>query len=758
MTTQHFEALRRAVEGRYRLEQEIAEGGMATVYLVQDLKHQRRVALKYMHSSPIDSAAERFLREIGVTARLSHPHILPLLDSGEALGLPYYVMPFVDGETLRDRLERETRLSIDDAVHLAREIADALDYAHAQGVIHRDIKPANILLSGRHALVADFGVAKAMNSLMVERSRTRAGFIVGTLAYMSPEQAVGDELIDARSDVFSLGAMMYEMLTGKKAFEAASEREMLARRFTHASPSVQAERPEVPRELDRVIARSLSADPADRHRTAGEFEIALAAAWGSGGAPVDSIHITDDSQAAPSLAVLPFENLSGDVDNDYLSDGITEEILTSLARRRTIRVCARVSSFAMRNSPDDVRAIARRLGVRHVLTGTIRRAQNRLRVSVQLIDAHDGFERWSERYDRMLEDVFAIQDEIGTAIARSLNATLLGEEMAAPVPVTPPRIEVYETFLRGRFFWNRRTSDGARRAIACFQEAIALDPSYSPAHAGLADLLVTQAIYGMVHPTDAMRQAREAAETALRLSPGLSEARAALASVVALHDWDRQGAESMFRQAIALNPQYLSAHQGLAVLCLTPAKRFDEALAEMHRALALDPLSPILRVTLSSVFMYAREFAQAVETAASVLELDPGFAPAHYFLCQSFVQLGDTKTAIAHGEQAVEYSGSSSETLSALGLALAAHGKTDQARDIIRSLEERARSAYVSPTHRAHVHLGLGEHQVALDLLTQAAALRVPDLTWLSVRPIYDTVRDDPRFGALLRQLNLSSA
>ncbi len=428
----------------------------------------------------------------------------------------------------------------------------------------------------------------------------------------------------------------------------------------------------------------------------------------------------------PSLAVLPFENLSGDVENEYLSDGITEEILTALAQRRTIRVCARVSSFAMRKSPDDVRAIASRLGVRNVLTGTVRRVQDRLRVSVQLIDARDGFERWSERYDRTIADVFAIQDEIGAAIAGSLNATLLGEAMPAPPPAAPPSIQVYEIFLRGRFLWKRRAGDGTRRASECFKQAIALDPSYSPAHAGLADAWVTQAIYGMALPNDAMQQARQAAETALELNPGLPEARAALATVVAVHDWDWPRAESMFRQAIALNPQYPSAHQGLAVLCLTPAKRFDEALDEMQRALTLDPLSPVLRVTLSSVLLYAREFEKAVQVAQSVVDLDPGFAPAHYFLCQSFVQLGDMNPAIDHGEQAVQFSGSSSETLSALGSALAAHGKQEQARAIIGSLEARARSSYVSPTHRAHIHLGLGEIDVAMDLLEQGGVQTDP--------------------------------
>ncbi len=751
------EALRQALAARYRVEREIAVGGMAAVYLVVDLKHQRNVALKIMHDTVMEQGAERFLREIGVTARFSHPHILPLLDSGEALGMPYYVMPFVDGETLKDRLARESRLSVADALPIAIEVADALAYAHAHGVIHRDIKPANILLSGKHALVADFGVAKAMSSsTAITEDQTRVGLIVGTLAYMSPEQALGEPTIDSRSDIYSLAVVLYEMLVGEPIFAGATPREMLAKRFLPTPPSARAVRPEISVEIDRVLGRALASNPDDRYASAGEFEDALTAAWRSGAHSTGSIRIVGETAATPSLAVLPFENLSGDANNEYLSDGIAEEILTALSRRRTIRVCARQSSFAMRASQDDVRTVAQRLGVQNVVTGSVRRAADRLRVSVQLINARDGFLRWSDRYDRQVSDVFAIQEEIGASVANALHTTLMPSTLPTVDPAPPPGLEVYETFLRGRFFGNRRTAEGMRRAIECFQDALKLDPSYAPALAGIADAWVTQAIYGQAAPAHAMREARTAAEHALQLDAGLADARVALATVSAAHDWDRAAAESMFRHALGINPMLPAAYQGLAIMTLIPARRVDEAIRAMQRALMLDPLSPLLRVTLCSVLLYARRYDRAVEAAQTVLDLDVNFAPAHYFLSQALTQLGRDAQALEHAELAVTHSNGSSETVALLGHALGRAGEVVRADEIARGLDRRALTEYVSPTHRAQVRLGLGQNTRALELLEEACEARASDLVWLGVRPLYDPLRGEPRFIALLERMHLA--
>jgi serine/threonine-protein kinase len=733
---------------------------MATVYLAQDRKHGRRVALKVLTSSRLDeSANERFLREIGLTARLSHPHILPLLDSGSVLGVPYYAMPYVEGESLHDRLAREGRLPVDDAVRIALEVADALAYAHAQGVIHRDIKPANILLSGRHAVVADFGIAKAMHSIAPDSGVTQAGLIVGTLAYMSPEQAMGEPMLDARSDVFSLGAVLYEMLTGERPFHAPTPQAMLARRLSGATPSAHDAHDGVPREVDEVVQRALAISIEERFSTATEFEQALGSAFRSSGAfRTGTIRVTGLPKEIPSLAVLPFENLSGDTENEFLSDGITEEILTQLSRRRTIRVCARASSFAFRRQQTDVRLIGERLGVRHLLMGSVRRAANRLRVTAQLVDASDGFQRWSERYDRTVDDVFAIQDEIGASIAQALDVTLLGREIPMPAVDRPARLDVYDAYLRGRFLWNRRTEESTRRSIECFSHAITRDSRYANAHAGLADAWVTLAIYGSAPPDEAMNAARAAAETALSLDPGLAEARTVLGLVLAAHEWQWSAAERAFREAIALNPQYPPAFQGLASVCLTPRGDIDGAVAAMQTALALDPLSPVMRTTLSSVLLYAGRALEAIDAARQVLELDPHFAPAYFFLAQAAVDAGQTDVALSAAERAVALSGSSSESLAVLALVSAETGDATRARTTRADLEERASSRYVSPTHLALAALATGESERAVDYLEEAATVRAPDVIWTPVRPGFAPLRGQPRFEALVQRLGLAGA
>ena len=761
MTDLSIPDLNLALSGRYAVEREIAVGGMATVYLVVDAKHQRRVALKVMKTSVADGAGtSRFLREIGVTARLAHPHILPLLDSGDVFGLPYYAMPFVDGETLRDRIAREGRLSVGEAVHLAAEVADALAYAHAQGIIHRDIKPANILLAGRHAIVADFGVAKALSPLPVAVAVddiTQEGNAVGTIAYMSPEQAVGEPHLDGRSDLFSLGIVLFEMLVGEKAFGGTTVQEQMARRFTGVVPSARARRVEVPPDLDVVLRKVLASDPAERFATAGEFEVALLAALRGATAPfaTGAIHVARAPEDVPSIAVLPFRNLGGDADSDYLSDGITEEILTQLSLRRTMRVCARHSSFAFRDSADDIQTIGNRLGVRHLLTGSVRRAGDRLRVTAQLVDAATGFQGWSGRYDRDVADVFAIQDEIGSAIAQALNVTLLGD-LSAPSQAVAPRLEVYDAVLKARHAWNQRTDRAMQQAIDAYREALRLDPEYAPAWAGLAQVYVTRGVYGHVAPGEVLHLAREAAGEALRRDPTLAEARVALGQVEAVETWQWEAAEATFRQAIALNPLLPAAHQGLAIMSLTPRARHAEARESIERALAIDPLSPVLRVTLASSLLYGRQYDEALRVARQVVEFDPGFAPGHFFLAQVLTATGDHVAAVAHAERAVQASGRSGEALAVLACAHAAAGNLEAAELLDGELAERGRHGYTSPAHRAVVAAAFGRVDAAMDLLDAAAEQHAPDLLWLGVRPAWDVVRTHPRFGALLGRLHLA--
>ncbi|MBV6521994.1 MAG: Serine/threonine-protein kinase PknD [Gemmatimonadaceae bacterium] len=764
--THTLRTLAHALEGRYALQQEIGSGGMAVVFAASDLRHGRRVAIKVIREDLAEGEGlDRFLREIGVTARLNHPHILPLLDSGEVARMPYYVMPFIEGETLRHRLDRERRLAVGDALDIAADIADALAYAHAQDVLHRDVKPENIMFSGRHALVADFGIAKAMQLAAGDENVTQSGHIVGTPAYMSPEQSAGDETIDARSDVYSLGVVMYEMLTGETPFSGPSSRSVFARRLTEDVPALRTLQPEIPPIVDHVVLRALAREPADRHASAAEFADALShtrRAVSSVGSNV--MQLSADLPVMPSIAILPFANLSSDPENEYLSDGITEEILNALSRLRSIRVCARASSFAFKGQSVDIRNVGERLGVRSVLTGSVRRSGPRLRVSAQLVNAVDGFQLWSERYERTSDDIFAIEDDISSAIVRALRSALGGDQRAAGgAALTSPRIEAaassaaHEHVLKGRYLLARRTEESVRQAMTEFQLAVGTDQGYAAAHAGLADAWALLAVYGAVEPGVAMPAARAAAERALLLQPANAEAQATLGTILAVFEWRWEEAALAFAAASERNSRYAPAHQWLATNVHVPHQRFDEALEAVGRAMRLDPLSVAVKTAWISVLFYSRRYAEALDAARDLAATEPSSVLSHYFAGQTLLELGDLAGARESLQNAVVRSGESSETVAALAYAYARDGEVARARDLLGQLQRR-RSAdrHVPATHLALIHLGLGDPSAALDDLERAREERASDLVWLRVRPAWDALRGSPRFDSILRSLDLA--
>ena len=502
--------LQAALAGRYRIAGQVGRGGTAWVYRAEDLRHHRSVALKVLDPALAASlGSARFLREIEIAARLTHPHILPLHDSGEAAGLLYYVMPHVEGQTLRKRLEEGPQFSLEEALRVAREVADALDYAHAQGVIHRDIKPENIFVSHGHALVADFGIARAVSEAAGD-ALTATGLAVGTPAYMSPEQAAADARLDPRSDLYSLACVVYEMLAGQPPFAGPSARVVMARHVAEAVPPVRAVREGVPEIVERALTRALAKSPADRFGTAGEFVRALEA----------------PSLPAPehSVAVLPFANLSHDPEDEYFSDGMTEEIITAASAVKALRVVARTSAFAFKGKTLDVRTVGRQLNVATVLEGSVRRAGRRLRITAQLIDVADGYHIWSERYDRDLEDVFAIQDEIASSVARALQVVLTEPKQLARERPPTKSLEAYDFFLRGRQLFHQFRRKGFEAARQMFQRAVEIDPAYARAHAAIADC------WSMLHHLDATeenaRGADEASRKALELDPEAAEAHA----------------------------------------------------------------------------------------------------------------------------------------------------------------------------------------------------------------------------------------
>jgi eukaryotic-like serine/threonine-protein kinase len=771
-----MESLQRALAPDYRLERVLGTGGSATVFLAEDVKHARRVAIKVMHHELATTVgADRFIREIRVAARLTHPNIVPLLDSGSAAAAPYYVMPFIDGESLRARLDRGERVPLDEAIALVTEIADALEYAHAAGIVHRDIKPENILVLHGHAVVADFGIARALTRATeptMNSMTTTGGVVLGTPAYMSPEQAVGETEIDGRSDVYSLAIVFFEMVSGSLPFSAPTTQGLIAKRFVERPPRLSSRVPGIPEVVDDSVAVALALDPADRPAGAIAFARLLVGAretrpsaaaplpgvgadpvhpGAHSGAPTGSITtrtlgiVTDPS--LPSVAVLPLVNLSSDPENEFLSDGITEEIISTLSRLRTIRVAARASSFAFKDHRPSVQEVAEQLGVTNVLDGSVRRAGNRVRVATQLVDAHTGFPVWSDRFDRDFDDAFAIQDEIASAIADALSATLLHE--SGPWTREAVAGAAYEHYLRGRYELNKRTEAGLRSATEHFRAASAEQPDYALAFAGLADALVLLGVYGTRPPAEVFPPARVAIEQALALDPSLGESYATLGAVMTLYDWNWTQAGDTFRRAIALSPRSPTAWQWRAMHHLLPQGRLDEARVAIDRARSLDPLSMAIATSVAVVYHLSGDNAGAVRALRRAMELDASFPMTYYFLGGVLRDAGDVSAAIDAFHTAITKSGGTPEMTAGLAQAYARAGDANRARELRHELVVTAATRHVPHSLMAQVHAAFGEVDLALATLEQAAEAREPELVLLSVRPAYAPLRTHPRFAAL---------
>ena len=715
---------------------------MATVYLAHDLKHQRPVAIKVLHAELASAiGVERFLFEIRTAARLSHPHILPLFDSDEAGGRLFYVMPYIEGGTLRDRLDRERQLPIEDAVRIGCEVAEALGYAHSRGVIHRDIKPENIMFSAGSAVVADLGIARAFAEARVDRL-TPTGVAIGTPAYMSPEQAVGDAQIDARSDIYSLGCVIYEMLSGCTPFSGPTPQALMARHSIDPPPPIRSIRPTVPEALERGVLRALAKAPADRFATAAQFADALRA----------YANPMDEDVPDESIAVLPFANLSADPDAEYFSDGITEEIIDTLARLPGLRVAARTSSFAFRGRAADLSEIGAKLKVATVLEGSVRRSGTHLRITVQLIKVADGFHLWSERYDREMTDIFVIQEEIAKAIAERLQVTFTGGE--GGVFVTPPtrNLDAYHLHLKGRYYWARRGL-GLKKALECFSQALALDPNYAAAYAGLADTWTLLGIHGIVPATQVLPKARAAIQRALELAPDLSEANCAAGTLKLAFEWDWSGAERDLRRAIELNPRNIAARYWLAVLLGLVEARFEEWLLHARRAVELDPLAAIPLAHLGMVLIAAGKYEEAVETLLRACELSPTMYVPFLYLGVTYSHLGRTDEAVAVLDAAATMSGRAPVTLAALAVCFNSLGKTEHVQAIHDELTARARRDYVQPTMLALTTASLGRLEEAFALLERACDEHDGVLMYSRSYPALRLLQTDPRMAGIYRRI-----
>jgi eukaryotic-like serine/threonine-protein kinase len=743
--TAPLDRLRAALSDRYSIDREIGRGGMATVFLAQDLKHDRPVAMKVLHPELATGLGiERFLREIKTAAGLNHPHILAVYDSGEAGGLLFYTMPRVEGETLRQRLERERQLPIEDAVRIAADVAEALAYAHARGVVHRDIKPENIMLAGERALVTDFGIARALSAAGLEPI-TDSGVVIGTPAYMSPEQAASDPALDGRSDLYSLGCVVYEMLVGSAPFSGATPRVMMARHATAPPPSISSVRPTVPAALERAVLRALAKAPADRFATPSQFAEALMAPT-AGDAGVGE---------GESIAVLPFANVSESTEFDYLSEGITEDIINALAQLPGLRVAARTSSFAFRGKAVDLGEVGAKLKVATVLEGSVQKAGNRLRVTAQLVKAADGSLLWSERYEREMTDIFAIQGEIAKAIADRLQVTL-GSGTPLVTPSTE-NLDAYHLYLKGRHYLAQRGL-ALKQAVDCLERALVLDPHFALAHAGFAEACVILVQYGLA-PAKALRtQAHAAARRALALAPDLAEAHCARGTLSLVVDWNWPEAARHLRRALELQPRYVAARIWLAYYLIFVEEQFDEGIAVGRRAVELDPLAPLPAMQLGMTLMGAGRPEEAIAPLERAAELAPTMFLPLLHLGLLYNNLGRTQEAVALLEQAVTTSGRHPWTLAALAICYGALGKRADLEAIRDELAARARREYVQATWLAALSAALGRMDEAFALLHRACEERDGILVYSRRYPFFSLFQKDPRMDEIYRRIGFPHA